>query len=44
MIDQEPLDRLVDPEKGSELQELEIAKKINKNSVESRCNDAQECY
>ena len=30
MIDQEPLDRLVDPEKGSELQELEIAKKFKK--------------
>ena len=27
MIDQELLDRLIDPEKGSELHELEIAQK-----------------
>ena len=32
MIDQELLDRLIDPEKGSELEELEVAKK-EKNSV-----------
>lgn len=35
MIDQELLDKLIDPEKGSELHELEIAQK-EKNSVESR--------
>lgn len=32
MIDQELLDRLIDSEKGSELEELEVAKK-EKNSV-----------